>query len=98
MAEDDRDKPANNTGVILFTSCVCAREVIEIPLVRLQTVDLDRKTVDGCLRLSERIGKVPFPLGFDDRIGDFLKLSEVTFKESKKDLSNRDRTLTQHAR
>ena len=32
---DDRDKPANNTGLILFTSYVRARKVVEISLVRL---------------------------------------------------------------
>ena len=98
MEADDRDKPANNTGVILFTNCIRAREIIEIPLVRLQTVDLDCKTVDGRLRLSDRIGNISFPLGTDDRIGDFLELSEVTFKESRKDPSNQARTLTQYVR
>ena len=67
MEADDRDKPANNTSVILFTSCVHAQEIIEIPLVRLQTVDLDRKTVDGRPRLSDRIGNISFPLGSDNR-------------------------------
>ena len=61
-----RDKPANNTGTVLFICCVCAQEVIEVPLVRLQTVDLDCKTVDSFLRLGDHVGKVSFPLSFDD--------------------------------
>jgi hypothetical protein len=69
-----------------------------MPPVRLQTVNLDGKTVDGRLRFSDRICKTSLPLDFDDRVGDFLELSEVTSKVSRKEPSNQGRALTQYVR
>lgn len=56
--------------------------------MRLQTFDLDPKTVNICLGLNERIGEVSFQIGFDNRIGDFLKLSKVTLKGSEEVAEN----------
>ena len=91
-------EPANDTSVVILTSHVSAREVVEVPLVRLQTVDLNPETINCCLRINERIGKAFFLVGFNNRIGDFLELSEVAFQESEEGTRKRGIALTEYVR